>query len=206
MGGYGSGRQDGRPIAEECLFVELSWMLRTGRAREGANISGILSWASRGQTTGSISYRAEMEDSDNARLVLNYTRTVRGEREDVEQVIYLTYSTPNYGGKRWYMICPYSAVKCDKLYKPYSGDRFASRKAWRLGYRSQRETARQMPFERLFKLQRKMGCEAGWGGFICRPKGMWHRTYEKHLQRFFDLDAQCSVEMMGAIGLLRGER
>ena len=34
MGGYGSGRRGGRPLAEEAKRIDLGWMLRTGRLRQ----------------------------------------------------------------------------------------------------------------------------------------------------------------------------
>jgi hypothetical protein len=75
------------------------------------------------------------------------------------------------------------------------GDRFASRKAWRLAYNSQRVGRRDRPFEKLFRLQRKLGCEQGWDSFIRRRKGMWHRTFERHVERYEDLDEECGAEM-----------
>ena len=83
------------------------------------------------------------------------------------------------------------------------GDRFASWKAWQLADNSQRITERDRPFEALFRLQRKLGCEQGWGNWISRPKGMHHRTYERHLEDFEYLDAKCGAEMMRVIGILR---
>ena len=206
MGGFGSGRYGGRPTADMSKKVDLAWMMRTGRAKPGQWISGSLSWNCGGQPAGSISYSANMECEYNSELKLTYYRGSAEEREDVEQRIRLVYTEPNYGGRRWWMICPYRHIRVAKLYMPNGGDRFASRKAWRLAYNSQRVAHRDRPFEKLFRLQRKLGCEQGWDSWISRPKGMWQRTFDRHLARFEELDAECSVEMMQVIGLLKGFR
>ena len=111
------------------------------------------------------------------------------------QHVRLVFTELNFGGRRWWMICPYSAQRAAKLYLPSGGDRFASRKAWRLGYRSQRVARRERAFESLFRLQRKLGCPEGYEAFIRRPKGMWQRTFERHLRHYDELERQCDAEM-----------
>lgn len=204
MGGYGSGRQYGRPVAEHCKRIDLAWMMREGFVRDGANNSGILNWTCRGSPNGSISYRAYLLEQGRERLELSYTRGSGDDAEQVEQAIALCSTEPNFGGKRWWMICPYKHIRVGKLYMPPSGDRFASRKAWRLGYQSQRDAPRDKPFERLFRLQEKLGCQQGWGNYPRRPKGMWQRTYERHWAEFMRLDEECGVEMMALAGRLGG--
>lgn len=206
MGGYGSGRSGGGPIADECHRVELGRMLRIGQAKDGAYISGTLSWTVGGRPSGCIGYQCDMINPDDAWLWLNFTKTPHnGEPEKVEQKIRLTYTRPNYGGRRWWMLCPYTGKRVDVLYMPNGTRRFASRKAWRVQYQSQRDAPRDRPFSKLYKLQRRLGCEVGWGGFIRRPKGMWHSTFDRHLERFYELDHQCNREMMAVIGLLNGQ-
>lgn len=195
MGGFGSGRSGGRPTANAAKKIDLAWMIRTGRAKPGQWISGSLSWNCGGSPAGSISYVANMEDPSESYLRLNYWRGSGEDREHVEQVVRLVFTEPNFGGRRWWMICPYSCGKVAKLYMPAGGDRFASRRAWKLGYQSQRVARRDRPFEKLFRLQRKLGSEQGWEAHLRRPKGMWRRTYERHLERYYELDDECAVEM-----------
>jgi len=202
MGGWGSGRHGGRPTADASLRIDLAWMLRTGRAREGAWLSGSLSWNRGGEPSGSIGYQAIMHEPGKERLELTYTRGSGDDREQVRQTVRLCHTVPNYGGKRWWMICPFRHIRVGKLYLPPGGDRFASRQAWRLGYQCQRDAARDQPFERLFRLQRKLGCYQGWEAGLQRPKGMWHRTFERHMERYWELDAECAAEMMAMMGRL----
>ena len=79
------------------------------------------------------------------------------------------------------------------------GIAFASRQAWRLGYQSQRHASRDRPFEALSRLQKKLGCNEGWEQPIQRPKGMWRRTFRRHEERYWELDAECAAQMMVVI-------
>jgi hypothetical protein len=206
MGGYGSGRYGGRPTADASLRIDLAWMLRTRRAQEGCELAGSLHWTCGGSPSGSIGYRAVMNEPGEERLVLNYTRGSGEDAEHVLQSIYLCHTVPNYGGKRWWMICPYRGNRVGKLYLPPGGDRFASRQAWRLGYQCQRDAARDRPFERLFRLQKKLGCDQGWEAGLQRPKGMWNRTFDRHMERYWQLDEECAIEMASMMARLGGWR
>jgi hypothetical protein len=179
-------------------------MLRTGRAKAGARVSDALSWSCRNTPAGSIGYTAIMDEPGAERLELSYTREHDGEREQVSQTIRLTHTSPQYGGKRWWMICPYRGLRVGKLYKPNGGDRFASRQVWRLGYHSQRIASVERPREALFRLQEKLGGQVGVGAHLRRPKGMWQQTYDRHLERYWELDALCAVEMMAMLERIGG--
>lgn len=204
MGGYGSGRFGGRPTADMSKRIDIAWMIRTGRASPGFYQSGILSWTCGEHPAGSISYVADIRDSENAILRLSFTRGPEGDRESVEQVVRLVYSQPNFGGRRWWMICPYRHERVAKLYLPNGGDRFAGRKAWRLAYQCQRSARRDRPFDKLNRLQRKVGGEVGYEACFRRPKGMHRRTFERLERRYWELDAECAVEMGRMMGLLQG--
>jgi hypothetical protein len=202
MGGYFSGRRGGRPTADMSLKVDIAHMIRMGQARPGQHLSGSLSWTCGGEPAGSISYIANMVDLEDAWLELSYTRGKDDAREHVKQRIALSYTKPHYGGRRWWMICPFKQGRAGILYLPNGGDRFASRAAWQLGYRCQRLAHRDRPFEPLFRLQRKLGSNEGWEAGLRRPKGMWHRTFDRHFDRYVELDGICGREMMGAIAIL----
>ena len=203
MGGFGSGRTGGRPTADLSKRIDIAWMIRTRRAMPGHFISDSLSWNCGGHPAGSVSYVADMEDLANAELRVSFWRGSGDAREFVEQRIRLTSTEPNFGGRRWWMICPYRHDRVAKLYLPAWGDRFAGRRAWRLGYQSQRVARRDRPFEKLFRLQRKLGSEQGWEAPLRRPKGMHLKTFERHLERYWELDAECAVQMMSWIGILK---
>lgn len=196
MGGYGSGRHSRRSTVEDGLTINLGLMFRRGWIKDGVQSAGTLSWSSNGEPDASIGYRYDLINADNASLTLTLTQTPRGAPpEKVEQRVRMTWTRPTYGGRRWWMICPYSGRRVGKLHLPPNGDRFASRHSWRLTYRSQRSAHRDRPFDKLFRFQRKLGCEEGWESPLLRPKGMWRSTYERHLDRYCQLDEQCRIEM-----------
>ena len=203
MGGFGSGRTGGRPTADMSKRIDLAWMIRNKKVVPGQWVSGSLSWSCCGQSAGWISYSANMEDPFNSSLKLTYWRGSEPDREKVEQTVRLVFTEPNYGGRRWWMICPFRGDRVAKLYLPNWGDRFAGRKAWRLGYHCQRVAHRDRPFEKLFRLQRKLKSEQGWEAGLRRPKGMHHATFDRHFERYWELDAECAVVMMRWIGILR---
>jgi hypothetical protein len=129
-----------------------------------------------------------------------------GKPQQIEQRIALVSTVPHFGGRRWWMLCPLTGRRVGKLYMPPGAAKFGSRVAWRrpLLYRSQRVAHRDRPFEKLFRLQRKLGSYEGWEAGLRKPKGMWRRTYERHLERYWELDAQCGAEMSAVVRRLGG--
>lgn len=202
MGGWGSGRYGGRPTADASRRIDIAWMVRTGRAVPGEWLRGTLSWSRGSDPAGSISYEADMRNPEAAELRLSYWRGEEPKRELVEQTVRLVHTQPNYGGRRWWMICPFRQNRVGKLYLPAGGDRFAGRQAWRLGYHSQRVAHRDRPFEKLFRMQKKLGCDQGWGNWIKRPKGMWRRTFNEYQDQFEAIEIECDIAMAGVMARL----
>jgi hypothetical protein len=179
-------------------------MMRRSWAVEGQRNYGTLEWSRGGQPAGSIRYTAIMDEPGKERLELFYSRGPEGRRENVTQTVRLTFTQPQYGGKRWWMICPHQHCRVGKLYLPAGGDRFASRKAWGLGYRSQRIAPSDRPLEALFRLQAKLGCIRGIQNTPTRPKGMWQRTFDRHMARFDSLNHQTAIEMLAMLERITG--
>lgn len=166
-------------------------MLKTKRIVPGAHCSSSLHWYRGGEPSGNINYEAIMTEPGSERLILKYTRGSGTDAETVRQEVRLVSTQPHYGGKRWWMVCPYKGTRCTKLFLPGNGDRFASRSAWKVHYSSQRGEWHDKPFARLQRLQRKLGCREGYDEWLYRPKGMWHRTFAKHYAKFLRINTQC---------------
>lgn len=191
MGGFYSGRTGGRPTVEAGLTVDFGLMQRGGWFRDGAYTAGNLSWSSHGEQIATIGYRASGSDPDNAWLELSYRNMRDSDWVERKQRIRLSCTVPHFGGRRWRMHCPVNGERVGKLHLPPGGDIFASRTAWRLGYKIQRVASRDKAFERLFRLQRKLGCAEGWQSGIWRPKGMHRTTFERHFDRYLELEEEC---------------
>ena len=205
MGGWNSGRSGGAPTVERSLTVSLPLMMQRGWIVDGGQGSGTLTWSTNGNQTGSIGFSYAMWEPDYSWLELRFTSTrYGGEPQSVRQHIALSSTQPNYGGQRWWMHCPQTNQRVLKLHLPSGGAKFLSRDAWGLGYRSQRISRGDRTLEKMFKLQQKLGGEPGWDRGLPRPKGMWWRTYERHLETYGKLDNAVGVEMMRLLGKLGG--
>jgi hypothetical protein len=62
--------------------------------------------------------------------------------------------------------------ECDRDALPSGAYTCACRKAYRLAYRSQRETPRDRALSGAFALRRKLGADGGIGDYVTKPKGM----------------------------------
>jgi hypothetical protein len=80
-----------------------------------------------------------------------------GEQHQIDDKIYLTASRPWFGGQRWWFVCPTENRRVRKLYLPFGGHRFRSRRAYRLAYASQREAVHDRAMRRARKLCRRLG-------------------------------------------------
>ncbi|MEP7317048.1 MAG: hypothetical protein ABI667_10160 [Sphingomicrobium sp.] len=203
MGGWNSGRRSGFPVVEDGLTIDLAKMLRCAWISDTISGSGNLYWSRNGDQFAAIGYAYDMRDPRKAWLTLTFIWTPSdGDEQRVEQRIALTSTSPNYGGRRWWMHCPFTGRRVGKIHMPPGGGKFASRTAWKLSYRSQRSAHRDRPFDKLFRLQRKLrsseGCEAG----LRRPKGMWKSTFERHFRNYLELDSICAAELMAVYRMI----
>jgi hypothetical protein len=73
--------------------------------------------------------------------------------------------------------------ECDRDALPSGAYTFACRKAYRLAYRSQRETPRDRALSGAFALRQKLGADGGIGDYVTKPKGMHWRTFERAMER-----------------------
>ncbi|CAO4148929.1 hypothetical protein [Methylorubrum extorquens] len=187
MGGYGSGRYGGRPTTTDGLTLNFAKLLRDRYLRPGQDSGGSLVWTNTrtGKQVGSIGYQASLGD-EAGRLRLSYTITDgSGEKHASDGWVELTTLPQPFGGRRWWFICPLTGRRVANLYLPPGALLFASRHAYRLGYRSQRETQQDRALSRAFKLRHRIGAQGGIGDHVPRPKGMRRVTYDKHLRRIW---------------------
>jgi hypothetical protein len=191
MGSITSGNHGGRPTVEDGLTLNLAKLLRDGLFRPGQSWGGSLIWTNTrtGERTGSIGYQAHLGE-DGGRVRLHYTTTrSTGEKHNSDYWVELETTPQPFGGRRWWFVCPRTGDRVAKLYLPPGALTFASRKAHRLGYRSQRESPRDRALGRAFKARQRLGSTEGIGDFIPKPKGMRWRTYDRHMQRVKQAEA-----------------
>ncbi len=141
MGGYGSGWQGSKKATVEgSLVLIASALVRKKALVPGAQTAGSWGWTYEGEDGphATVLYEADLRDTDNAWLRLHY----RANGEAVDYKVRLVTTKPNYGGHRWWFICP--IVRRDggpprrvaKLYLPSGSKYFGSREAYALTYTS----------------------------------------------------------------------
>lgn len=185
MGGYGSGRQGGRPTVGDGLTLDLSKLLRDRLLRPGQSYGGSIVWSyvGSGERVGSVGYQAVM-GQERGQLRLYYTTTRwSGEKHASDYWVELATTPQPFGGRRWWFVCPKTGQHAAKLHLPPGALTFACRRAYRLGYKSQRETPRDRALGRAFKLRHRLGDHGGIGGGIDKPKGMRWATFEREMDK-----------------------
>lgn len=149
MGGSGSGNwyrwRGKKATVEESLAVDVKEF--RGRLYHGS--AGTLSWTWAGGDKASIGYFVTV-DGDASIITLHYRWR---KTEDVSIPVRLTTTRMQFGGKRWWFVCPLivRGVACNrrvrKLYSPPGSRYFGCRRCHDLTYRSSQEAHRD---ERLF--------------------------------------------------------
>jgi len=141
---------------------------------------------STGRETASMGFQSDLGE-ESGYVQLHWTSTSRrtGEARQCENRIMLTTRPQPFGGRRWFFICPRTDESVAKLHLLSGADTFASRKAYRLGYRCQRESPRDRSLSRAFALREKIGGKGGTGDYIEKPKGMHARTFERPMEKVY---------------------
>jgi hypothetical protein len=145
---------------DESVRLSAAALVRKKALVIGARTSGTWGWSYPGEGAhATISYDADASDPDNAWLRLYY----RVNGDPVDYKIRLVTTNPNYGGLRWWFICPIVRFdggpprRVEKLYLPCGAKYFGSRGAYGLTYTSCQESGK---FNRLYRsLAAEMGTD-----------------------------------------------
>lgn len=185
MGGNGSGHYShrsghGRPTMEGFHRVEC-WKVFRSHRKHGRYF--LWSWKRGTGDAGSVAVevlpKAELANKQTGQafpgrgaVVFRYRRTpYGGEPEDVENIIPLHWTSPNFGGMRPWFLCPrcFRRVGVLALY----GNAFFCRRCLGASYEVRNERPSYRFMRRRDKLLARLGPDGG------RPKGMHWRTYER---------------------------
>lgn len=137
MGGFGSGsshRWNSKTTTESQHRIDVRVLKGWGHLKCGSMSIGTWSWSRYGEKTGSIGYRVDSEC-----MILNYRHRHRGgEWEEVNQHIYFDRTPCNYGGYRFWFLCPHCFRRVAVLYgaRKY----FLCRHCYGLTYSSQQKS------------------------------------------------------------------
>lgn len=193
MGGLGSGRRGGwgRAKVEELPSLDVNELHQAGHLRSGWR--GIRQWTRSGQTIAGVGLRA-----DRDQLLLDYRyRAVGSEWENVVQTVQLAHVPCRYGGERPFFICPgvLGGTPCGRRAgKLYSAGRyFLCRHCSGLTYASQCEDTATRLRRKARKALRRLGDDTSDWISVQRPKGMWHRTFDRLQRQAFELEMSAEV-------------
>jgi hypothetical protein len=203
MGGLGSGRHSGwgRAKVETVPSLDVNELHQAGYLRSGWR--GIRQWTRNGQTIAGVGMRA-----DRDQLLLDYRFRANGsEWENVVQTVHLVHVPCRCGGERPFFICPgvLGGTPCGrragKLYS--AGRHFLCRHCSRLTYASQCEdTGTRLRRKARKALRHLDGDTSDWIS-VQRPKGMWHRTFDRLQRRSFELEMQADELFDGRLARIR---
>ena len=184
MGGFGSGRWDGSPVAEDALRLDLAQLITRGFAQPGRRSRGTLTWKllRDAQLTAVVTYAADLTDPDDAWIELRQAVRPDGDVRLQNQMLRLTTTRPHHGGQRWWFVCPILGGRARVLYWPPATSGFASQSAYHLAYRSQRQTRGDRIADKAQAARHKLGVDAV--DLLempdsPKPKGMHWRTYHR---------------------------
>lgn len=147
---------------EDTLDLDVSFLRRHRYFQRSS--SGTITWTRSGawgERKNSVGIRSFMKDPEGAYIRINYSQTDRGtgEKKDFNYQIPLATTECNFGGIRYWFICPwykngrYCGRRVGKIYK--DGDYFACRHCYELSYRSRNENRRFALFSHFFNAERR---------------------------------------------------
>jgi len=191
MGGYGSGRHGQAGRLDSGLRLDINKLVRDKLVGLNKRHTGNLTWniVGTGEPVASAGYETNTLNPDDMWLRLHYTLTpcFGGEPEKKDYKIRLVTTQPKYGGKRVWFICPITHRRTSVLYSSGGSRFFASRYAYRSGYRSQSKGHIDRAIDRMWNLKGKLGGE----NFFIRPKGMHTRTHERMMKKIWAAEEVC---------------
>jgi hypothetical protein len=163
MGGFGSGFQGVRKATtDDALALSISRLVRKRALVDGGATAGAWHWSYPGDEApfATIGYTADLRDSEDAWMRLRY----RADGEPMNYVVRLVCTRPNFGGRRWWFVCPIARgdngpPRCvAQLYLPSGARYFGSRQAYGLTYRSCQDSGKNAAL--YGRIARELGTDA----------------------------------------------
>jgi hypothetical protein len=178
-----SGRWGGQPTKEGtgALVLDVNRLLRAVEGRPTTNLRW--TWQLAGKPIQVLlQVELEMDDYRGRLRVLHGNITHLSADTGPQNYLVTMVAKPcQFGGRRWFFLCPRTGRRSAKLYLPNGGRRFWSRGAYGLAYASQRCGFIGQAHARLERLHDKLGASYSGTctGLPPRPKGMRTRTYTR---------------------------
>ena len=189
MGGIGSGnyyRGSSQTTLEEMQRIDIASLNKSGFLN-GHTRSGVWRWHCGDEPSGAVT----LTTIDNQLMITGQRRNYGEDWEDFEQKINLLTTPCNYGGKRYWLQCPYCFNRVGVL--ALGGSLFACRRCYKVPYASQQESRP----DRINRAQRKLAArmfEDEDRGI--KKKGLHWKTFERLLHEHDRLENAFNNEML----------
>jgi hypothetical protein len=184
MGNENSGRwtsPGAKTTVEQCYALDIADWRREGLLQPGTRRSGFWGWrdVGTGNVMHRIGYGIDIRVDPHARLAYEVPRT----GECMNYRLDLVCTCPNYGGQRWWFVCPglvsgACGRRVRKLYLASGEEYFGCRRCCDLRYASQREDYAHRAMSKAQAIRVRLGGSAAMvDEFPPKPKRMWWKTY-----------------------------
>lgn len=163
---------DKKRTTESQHRIDIRFLRKKGWLRPG--ISGKLYWTYNGKSTGSINFLIGYDC-----LVISYSYRLNcGEWEEVIETVYFEWTPCNFGGYRYWFLCPNCNRRVALLYG--AGKYFLCRKCHKLAYGSQQETKAYRMLRKARNIRRRLGANESLRYPVnTKPKNMHWKTFDK---------------------------
>ncbi len=193
MGGFNSGGGRDAPREDHFLRLDLATLKRLNMLRPYWSQS--LIWTRGGHECGRIGVESHPDH-----LILAYKTRAPGEEwREMRERIALSFTTPHYGGRRAWMLCPGCGARKRTL---WGSRRFLCRACHGgVTYDSQYEDAPTRTLSEIQKMRKKLGGEISLDHpFPDRPKRMRQRTYARLIMKEARLQEKLARQMKEKFG------
>ena len=200
MGRYYLDKKD---TVEDCRSVSISFLKKHGYLNPDCHQSGGISWKNcYGEETSSIGITVSTFEAESfVRFYYTVTKRSTGEKIEFDYKVHLTNTPCNFGGIRYWFICPLSrnGVFCGrrvaKLYCAPGGNYYGCRFCYDLSYESRNESRlgrigqlgyilkAERQYEELYKKTKRWT----WRGRPTR-KVQKLQALEQRMERWFDVN------------------
>jgi hypothetical protein len=202
VGGTGSGNfslwRSRRGLVEHALVLDIAVLARAARLRPGSVMEGQWSLAAPlGPRCLAIQYSSNLTNLADANMTVSF----RFRGVERRQTVRVVGTAPHLGGIRLWFVCPITDQQTRILYLPPGAERFASREAHSLAYRSQGESDLFRMITQAQNIRARLkGSLSIRAPFPPRPRGMHQRTYERLRAKALKIE-RCSLEALNKVTL-----
>jgi len=187
MGGTGSGRgcRGGKATEENFRRFSIADLKRRDVVGNPNRSFNHWKWVSNNERICIISYEEPASKNDFPNLRVRYER----EGRLCDYKIRLTTTFPNYGGERWWFICPIR-ICGRRVGVLYFAGLFACRHCHNFVYASQNEAPHSRLLHKSQKIFERLGGSWADDDYPPKPKGMHWKTYWRRVDQ---MEAACNA-------------